>query len=378
MADRKIHEESIHVLNKEAFGQWLGIVGTAFGLGATGGTVAISAAAARGMTINTIAIKMFNVVQGGNIVVNGIGVAYQGYCIIEKYRRGESCKAEALNFVLHVMFFAGSVVKVQFANDIIKNTQGKVISDYKESLSKKRLRNKFNRVVRKAAANNTCKISENAEVLQYINHRQQLQTAEFQPVSGKNKTNSISRNIVWSFDQGKLKINGIILLDPIQFVIRLIKSGELIKVDKSNSSNLQYDDSVADKLMQVLCNLFIKYYENHPKNMPILPDFEPLIKQMSSMRINEEYFKKLFLIAESLIRRSNSKEEFLLKALVFIWQYCQANLKEWGINSLLRMQSDSGSKILQKIIVVIFEALDMVLNNLCNAFAMSIEANILK
>lgn len=332
------------------------------------------------MTVPTYAKVAFNTVQGSNIVLNGIGVVYQGYCIIDKGRTGQNVDPwDVLNLMTHVMFFTGSVVKVQFAGDIIESTQGKVINDYKESLRSKNLRKKFNRTLKKAAKNNTCKISENTEVIHYIRNRQQLLSVD-QSAAGK-VLEKTTRNIVWSVEQGKLRVNGIILLDPIDYVRRLIKLGVFIETNQSNSSNLQnYGQNSTEQLIKMLCDLLAKLYlsDNCPKTMPTVPDFEPLIKEMGLMNVNEDCFKMLFTIAERLIRRSKDMEDFLLTAFTFVWQYCKANLKQWGINSCYRMRSDSGSNILRKIIIAITEAIDMMLNNLFEAFSIYLNTKLRK
>lgn len=376
LADRNSHEESIHVLDKEALPHYLGIAGTAFGLGVIGGSAIISNVAARGMTVNTFARVAFNTVQGGNLIINGVGVIYQGYNMVDKYNTENTVSfADALNFATHLMFFCGSVVKIQFASDIIENTQGRIMNEYKESLSSKRLRKNFNRAMRKAATNNTCKMSENAEVIRHIRDRQELLSNK----SGTNGGNQISlnktsNNIVWSCEHGKLMINGIVLLDPIEYVNHLIKLGIFIKIDQSNSSNSRNNanDYITDQLTRVFCNLLTKLYLSNdcPKStkMPIVPDFEPLIKEMSSMNINEDFLKKLFEITVKLMKRSKNMDDFLFQTFTFVWQYCKENLKQWGMSLVYFRQSVSRNKILQKIIIAIFEAIDMVLDNLSFAF----------
>ncbi|XP_028048403.2 uncharacterized protein LOC105832085 isoform X1 [Monomorium pharaonis] len=380
LVDRSSHKESVHLFNKEAFPHYLGIAGTTFGLGAVGGSVIISNVAARGMTVNTFAKVAFDTVQRGNLFLNGVGMLYQGYYMIDKYITGETVTVgDALNLATHIMFFCGSIVKVQFANEIIESTQGKVINDYKESLSSKRLRKKYNRVVRNAAENNVSKISENADVISYITKSKELLSN--QPAANSSNQILNNRNIVWSCKGGRLRVNGIVLLDPVEYVTRLIKLGIFIEVNQNNSSGPQNhtNDAVADQLLQVFCNLLSRYYDSddcpRTKNLPIVPDFEPLIREMSSMHINEDYLKMLFKITEKLMKRSRSMDDFLFQTFTFVWQYCKANLRQWGMSLCYYTQSISSSKILQKIIIAIFEAIDVVLNNLFCAFGMYIDSN---
>ncbi|XP_025991740.2 uncharacterized protein LOC105198575 [Solenopsis invicta] len=380
LADRSSHEESIHLLNKEAFPHYLGIAATAFSLGAVGGTAIISKAAARGMTVNTFARGVFNTIQGGNLFLNGVGVAYQGYNMINKYRTEETISVvDALNLATHLMFFCSSVVKIEFASDIIESTQGRVINDYRENLGSKRLRKKFNRVKNKAAENNVCKISENAEVIRYIKNRQELLSNQSVINSGNRILDNTSRNIAWSCEGGRIMVNGILLLDPIEYVNRLIRLGIFID-DQNNSTGSPRNDANddnADQLLKVLCDLLSKFFasDDCPKStkLPVVSDFESLIREMSSMHINKNYLKMLFKITEKLMKRSKNMDDFLFQAFIFVWQYCKANLEQWGMSYCT--QSISGSNILQKVIIrVIYEAIDIILNNLFHAFAMYIDS----
>ncbi|KYN31266.1 hypothetical protein ALC56_14147 [Trachymyrmex septentrionalis] len=373
LVDRNKHEESIHVFDKEAFTHYLSMASTAFGLGAMGGSAIISNVAARGMTVNTLAKVAFNTVQGGSLILSGIGVIYQGHCIYDKYKKEKTVDViDALNLATHLMFFYGSVVKIQFASDIIESTQSKVINDYKNDLVTKRIRKKFNKIVKKAAENNTCKISENAEVILYIKHRRDLLSN--QPVTkGGNQTDSTSHNIEWSINRGGLKVNGIILLDPIEFVTRLIKLGIFIGIDQNESDPPNNDNELIEQLTKVFCDLLSKLYvsDDCPKSkkLPIklpVPDFAPLIREMSSLQINKNYLEMLFKITEKLLKRSKNMDDFLLLTFTFVWQYCKANLKQWGMT--LCPQSICSNKILQRIIIAIFEAIDMMASNLCHAF----------
>jgi len=170
------------------------------------------------------------------------------------------------------------------------------------------------------------------------------------------------------------------LLDPIDFVTRLIKAGILIEKDQNNSFSSQNyaDDSTVDQLARVLCDLLSKLYisDDCPKSMklPIIPDFEPLLREMRFMRIDEDSLQMLFKISVKLLKRSKNMNDFLFQSFTFIWQYCKTNLKQWGMSYCT--QSVSGSNILRKIIFAVFHAIDMMLDNLYEAFAMYINSDL--
>jgi len=287
-----------------------------------------------------------------------------------------------VNLATHVMFFCISVVKIQFANDIIESTQGRVIKDYKENLSSKRLRKKYNRAVRNAVENNTCKISENAQVIRYIRNRQELLSTANQSVTkgGSQISDNTSSKIAWSFKDGKLKVNNIILFDPIEYVICLIKQGIFMEIDQNKSDSQNYaNNSIGEQLTKVLCDLLSKLFTSDDcpktKKLPIVPDFGPLIRDLSSMNIKEDCLRMLFKIAVMLMKHSKDLDEFLLATFTFVWQYCKANLKQWGLSVRYCVESVSSCKIVQKIIIALYDSIDMMIDNFCNAFVMYMNSN---
>lgn len=369
LVDRSIHEESINPLDPEAFPQWLTITGSAFGLGAMGGTAVISTAVSRGMTVNTAARIAFNTVQGGNLFFNGVGIIYQGYCMVDKYRTDQTVDYfDVLSLATHLMFFAGTVVKIQFAGDIIRSNQGKILDDYRDNLRNKRLRNKYNRIKRRAAANNTCKMSENAEIIRYINHRNQLISSNAPSTSttvNKMADSSKLSGIKWTTEDGILKINGVKLLEPSIFVLRLIQSGIPTDLNEDNTSDSQdYASDLRITTLWSVLDTLLSQYKLCTNNRGIntsetinTSEFIPLLREMDSLNMDQNLLEKLFNIAIRLIQHSGLHlNRFLLKAMRFIWLYCKRNLQQWGITTCLRMRSISGFNILRMIITALFEA----------------------
>ncbi|XP_011688281.1 PREDICTED: uncharacterized protein LOC105450233 [Wasmannia auropunctata] len=391
LADRRSHKESIHILNKEALAHYIPLFGSAFSFGLIRGSAIISNAAARGKAVNAFTKVAFNTVQGGYLVLNGVGIIHQGYCMYDKYVTEKTVSiVDALNLATHIMFFYGSVVNIQFASDIIKSTKGRVMNDYKNNLNVKRLRKKYNRFVRKAAESNVSKISENAEEIRRIRHRQELLsdrsvTRGSRILDGAgNIVGSTKGSITWSVERGNLKVNGMLLLDPIEHVTRLIQQGIYIGIDQNDSfGTCNYaDDSIVDQLTKVLCDLLSKLcVSNYPEVIkPIMSiiDFKPLLREMSSMHITADSLTKLFKIVKKLMKHSTDRDDFLLEIFTLIWQYCKENLKKWGIS--IYTDSTSGSEILQKIITGIYEAIDidMLFNKLYDAIVMYIKSNMHK
>ncbi|XP_032675401.1 uncharacterized protein LOC116846092 [Odontomachus brunneus] len=368
----------IPLLDQEAFPQWLTITGSMFGLGVMEGTAAISAAVSRGMTVNTAARLAFNTVQDSNLFLNGVGIIYQYYCI-SRYRTDETFSfLDAVNLATHLMFFTGTVVNIQLTGDVIKNNQSKIFNDYRETVRTKQLRKQFNRVKRRAAANNSCPMTEKAEVICYIRHRNRLisktsadpATSATPVTSGFNRAtdNTNSRMITWAIKRGILVINDITLLDAQLFVVELIQSDRTII--NSNPSNISSSQNIEDdfrttQLWSILNNLLENFFS--PGRNEDTTEFIPLLREMDSLNVNKNLLKKLFNIALRLIMQHfRAPAEFLFKAFKFVWLYCKRNLRQWGINTCLRMQSIAGSRILHMIITALFEAVNF--DNLYVAF----------
>lgn len=378
LIDRNTHEESINPLNPEAFPQWLTITGSAFGLGAMGGAVAMSTAISRGMAVNTAARLAFNTVQGGNIFFNGIGIIYQGYCIVDRYMTDQTFSyLDIISLATHFMFFAGTVVNVQFAGDMIKSNQGKILNDYRDNIQSKRLRRRFNQVKRKAIANNTNEISQNAEVIRYIRRRNQLVSDVNMPSTSANInqltnndntpstsantnqfTNNINSNMIkWSINNGSLKVNGVTLLDPLVFITILVREMSTdFNQDNRSDSQIYENDVGTTTLWSFFDNLVSQYNSNNSGSRINTSEFIPLFREMDTLNVNQNLLEKMFRIAMRLLEHSKNTLDFLRKAMKFIWLYSKKNFKRWGIETCLRMQSIAGFKILRIIITALFEA----------------------
>ncbi|XP_014472060.1 PREDICTED: uncharacterized protein LOC106743067 [Dinoponera quadriceps] len=369
LIDRSTHEESINPLDRDAFPQWLTITGSVFGLGAIGGAAAISTAVSRGMTVNTAARLAFNTVQGSNLFLNGVGIVYQGYCMVDRYNTDETISwFDAVSMATHLMFFAGTVVNIQFAGDIIESNQNRIIDDYRDTLRSKNLRKKFNRIKRRATANNSCKMSENAEVIRYIKNRIQLLSsdpnASTSVVDNRSSINPMTENvkpniIIRTIENGILVINGIALLDAVEFVMQLIRTGIPTDSNEDNRSDLESYES--DLGTAQLCSLLDRLLSTHNLNIsdfgPVnMSELLPLLREMHSLNVDGDLLQKIFSIAMKLIRLSRSPKEFLFKTMRLIWLYCKTNLRQWGITTCLRRQSIAGFKILRMIITALFES----------------------
>ncbi|XP_031837102.1 uncharacterized protein LOC116428966 isoform X2 [Nomia melanderi] len=252
LVDRSKHEQSISLRDREALCSWLTITGSAVGLAATGGSVLLVKAVKNGRNISTAAKLAFNSLVVGNVSLNGVGIAFQGYCMYKRYQEEQVVRSmDVLNLVTHVLFFGNAVMNMQLAGNLIETTQGKILDNYRNSLRTKRLRKSFNRAKRAAAANNAEKIQENAEVIRYINAKNDMLF----------KQNNVPINSVVTFEGGKIKLYGNALLDPIKFLFMLLREDRIDKenYESNNSSDTERDNPMISNLKELLLDLLYEY-----------------------------------------------------------------------------------------------------------------------
>ncbi|OAD60006.1 hypothetical protein WN48_06705 [Eufriesea mexicana] len=217
LKDRWSHKESISITNRSAFCAWLSITGCATGLIAASGNIVLNNFIRNGSKIGNVTKFSYNTLLISNLTVSGISTGYQGYCVYEKYVTEESVPLlDIAILTTHILFFSHTVLKTQFAGELIKSKQGKILDDYRASLRSKNLRKKFNRMIRKAAKNNDDTISKNAEVIRYISNKEHLQ------LNDNLNIHTQKRNTLL-FKGGKMVICDIPLMDPFIFVETLIE-----------------------------------------------------------------------------------------------------------------------------------------------------------
>ncbi|KAH8380120.1 hypothetical protein KR009_009093 [Drosophila setifemur] len=139
LCDRRRHEQSTSLADSEARSSWLGVAGGVVGLGASGATRVLGAAAGAGYKVNPaaqLAVKGINV---GSVVISGTGVVngvYDLYCKIGDDQALSSL--EMLQLASHLVIFTHSINNLRIAS---KATNG--------SSLRKALRNQSRQVIRK-------------------------------------------------------------------------------------------------------------------------------------------------------------------------------------------------------------------------------------
>lgn len=353
LVNRYKHEESINVTNRNAFCSWLTITGSAFGLAQAGGNVAINRLVQNGNIVGNAHRMTYNALVIGNLTVNGFGVAWQGYCMYDKYQNGEKIGImDILSFGTHVLFFGNAVINMQFAGDLIESTQGRIVDDYKAMIRSRNLRKKFNRAKRIAAENNTDKIAENAEIIRYINRKQDWQMGK-----NMNAFGIADKNIVL-LDNGTIKICGYSLLDPIKFVKILIEidrhlprrndsNGPSTSRQQGNSEEESMGYRLKDSLLTLLSNFSQKYKTT---NLPDIDQFNTTIDDMKYMKNALIVFDLIFQMAVSMINHNRGFEEYIGEVVHFIWCYVKESLRTNALTAIFSISDLNTQKALEKIL----------------------------
>ena len=265
----------------------------------------------------------------------------------------------------HLLFFGNSVINLQFAEDLIKSTQGKILDEYRSTLRSKHLRRQFNRTKRNAATNNTDKISENAEVIRYINRKIDLQL--------KNNLNNIpiQKNTI-CFEDGKLVICGIRFLDPMKFVEILIKNDQFssekkFSFNKETSDNKDMLFTLKDLLLNLLKNMIL----DDDKRKKYESKFDNILNDIKYMNNAPNIFILIFKISFTLITQSEFCSEYLSNAVHFIWCYIKESLIQFS--SELISNNERTQKKICEVLIVLFEDMEETIKKLLPAFKKYIE-----
>lgn len=365
LVDRSSHEETINpLMDRDAFSSWLGITGSTIGIATLGGSFAITKLVQNGSNIGTATRFAYNTLVLSNLGINGFGVGYQAYCIYNKYQEdGTVHFSDVVSLTAHILFLGNAILNTQFAADLIESTQGNILDNYRSTLRSKNLRRKFNRAKRTAAANNTDKIFENAEVIRYINNKQQLQL--------ENNLGAISTQMpTISLQNNELIICGIHLLDPMKFVDILFahdKKENKYSFNKENSNAQDKLPQLKDLLLSLLKDAFLN------NGNSIKYDIDQFIEILNDIRYMKNascFLLIIFEISYALITKSSFDSEYLHKAVHFVWNYIKESFRYLDTSSI---NDEQIQKLLNKIIAALFEYMVVTIKELSPAFAKYME-----
>ena len=347
--------------DRSALCSWLAITGGTVGLASSGGSIILTKLAANGSNIGNITRVAYNTLVLSNIGINGFGIAHQAYCMYEKYQtEGKVELADVAFLSAHILFFGNSVMNMQLARNLIESTQGRILDDYRATLRSRNLRKQFNRTKRAAAANNFDTMSENAQVIRYINNKMELRLKNNAGNIPK-ILDSVQENTV-SFKNGEMVIHGISLLKPMKFVEILREHYNECPRENNNEGNSGTEDML-NQLKKLLSHLL---KSNETEYELDVNKFNETLYDMRYLKNATSVLTLIFYISRRLITESSFPLNCLHDAIHFIWRYIKEILKRY----LNRFSTDEKTlKLLNEITRVLYEYIEDSVKELSPAFA---------
>ncbi|XP_076680789.1 uncharacterized protein LOC143375491 [Andrena cerasifolii] len=364
LLDRHRHKESISPLNKDALPAWLEIAGTTLTIGANGGSMLLSRAIARGRCISSVSKLTYNTLIIGNLTVNGVGIVYQGCRLMGKYKsQMDVDRSDVLVFISQILFFSNTLLTAKLAGELIRSSKGTILEKFQNTLRVNRLQKEFDRT-KEADRNN---VGNNCKGI-ICRLKRIINKEDFLGI-----INKISQrvNCQLKFENGKIMVNNITLLDPLPFACHLLTMGA-IRLGQTKSDSLSVDnntDDITTLLSQLLDSFYAGEQSAVKKELPDISDFNDILDEIRHMRNATDILTKIFKISATVLQHCNDPGQFLVEAIYFVWEYSKANLKQHGINACSSFKGSSSLyNALTKIVTVIYEIIDNVASELFSAF----------
>ncbi|CAD1468867.1 unnamed protein product, partial [Heterotrigona itama] len=361
LMDLAKHKQSISPINKNAFPAWLEIGSTALSLGASGGTMILSKALAKGSTVGVVAKTAYNSVILSNLTLSSVGIVYQGYCLIDKYRTKRDVDfLDIVIFASHVLFFGNALLNVKLAGELIETSKGSILEEFKGALKSNRLTEQFNKM--SAYVGNTqnrsegilCKIKQFANRQDFLNSLNKLFWREMLP--------SIK------YQNSYIVINDRIFIDPVEFTANLLTAGTVAFNLISPPMIATERNDVMMKLKLLLKQLLKDYYvDSTNEEMPDVKYFDDILQEMKYLNNAVDVLTKCFKITMIIVEHCNEPKQFLCDAVYFTWAYCKANLKKYNISLSLSSRNNI-SNALAKIVTFLYDCIEVIGNDLFSAF----------
>ncbi|XP_053979725.1 uncharacterized protein LOC128876923 [Hylaeus volcanicus] len=355
LVDRHLHKESISPINKNALPAWLGLTGTALALGANSGAMFVSKAIEKGNHISNVTKVVYNSVVISNLTVNGIGIAYQGYSLIDKYREKKEVDLfDVMMFSSHVLFFSNTVINSKLSGELIGSSNGTILERCKNALRFKRFREEFNKMMGSSESNDIiCPVVTVTNIVDFRN---------------------IFKDLI-IFKNGKIVVGGVELVDPIQLAEHLLKVGK-IGLDLVQSNPRVYQKTLLE-LKNLLSRLLNNFYsdEQTTSTQPTpnaksnnVDSFNDILADVKTVNNPTNTLKRVFNIALVVLRYCNDPKMFLCDAVHFVWEYCKANLTGFRINACSTLRTNVSNNALAEIVEFIFDVIDVLSYELYLAF----------
>ena len=356
------HKQSISPINKNAFPAWLEIGSTALSLGANGGTMILSKALTKGSTVGVVAKTAYNSVILSNLTLNSVGIVYQGYCLIEKYRTERNVDfLDIVIFASHVLFFGNALLNAKLAGELIETSKGSILEKFKDALKVDRLKEQFDKMsayvvnTQNRSKGIVCKIKQFANSEDFLNGLSKL---------WREKLPSIK------YQDSYIIVNDRIFIDPVEFTGNLLTVGT-VAFNLMNSHlpmAVTERNDVMIKLKYLLRQLLKDYYvDSANEKIPDVQYFDDILQEMKYFNNAVDVLTKCFRITMIIVEHCNEPKQFLCDAVYFTWTYCKANLRKYNIN----LSSSPRKNIfdaLAKIVTFLHECIQVIGDDLFSAF----------
>lgn len=367
LVDFSKHKQSINPINKNAFPAWFGMGSSVLTIGASGGTMLLSRATRAAVQSKNIGTAV-KIAHNSMVTIRGIGVVYDGFCLIDKYQADKKIDIADVTFLIsHVLFFGNILINTNLAIELIESWRGTIFEKFRTILRFNRLTKEF----KKFGKSKDLTAQNNSEGIIY-RLKKAINTEDF---FGDLKRTNWNKKFHIKYEGGKVIVNNVALIDPMVFMWHMLTIGttgfNLMKsfVRKDH----QTTDDIHIKLKQVLIRLLQTYYSDQAISEQYfdIDRFEELIGEIKYMTNPKDILIKIFKISTIVISRCNSPEQFLNEIIYFLWTYCKVTLKEHVANINSKINENTGrciSDLITTIVTCIYDYIDSIGDDLFAAF----------
>ncbi|XP_076293336.1 uncharacterized protein LOC143215256 [Lasioglossum baleicum] len=351
LVDRSAHEESICPSEGAALSAWFGITSSVLGIGSNGGTMLLLKAIAKGSSISNAAKIAFDSLLISNLTVNGCGIVFQGYRLIDEYQTNKRVDIfDIVMFSSQVLFFSNSLLNMKLANELIGTSNGTILEKFKNMLRFERLEQQYNKIIGK-------------DVSKRIIHRLTRMSNV--------KDFLANHDITLQFGSGVLVLNGIRLIDPYFVAERLLISGA-IAIKTSGTGSL-LTKTIVTELKSIFVQLVTEFISQLPSALnEQSEDFNQLLvvfNEMAEMNNGTELLKMIFKISTRMLSGELNSAKLLQYAILFVWEYCKANVIQIDKDKCSPLQGSSVLyNLLTKIVTNLADFIDQLADNMYSAF----------
>lgn len=146
--DRGYHQQTLSFKNADARSNWIGVVGSVFGIFAGGLTKGLSHISKNGRPLGTVLKTAVNISNAMSMVVGGAGLINGFFGMFLKFRDDEDIsKLDVIQLGASLFLMTHSIYNFQTAKSIIKSNQERTIKSFRKDLGEIQ-RNQFDKMAK--------------------------------------------------------------------------------------------------------------------------------------------------------------------------------------------------------------------------------------